>query len=408
MRFARMNICYCLTHPIQYQSPLIRHLRAGGVDVHPIYGNGATARAFFDEGFGQQLAWDVPLLEGYPCTVLNAEEPKSTPKEKRAHFERQIAAILDQERFDAVWVHGWAHPFTQAAWRQARSRRIPLMLRGETFLGCVRGGTLRRLAHRLVFSRKFREVSTFLAVGSLNHQLYRAYRVPESKIFHMPYAVDNDFFQKRCQEAAPNREKLRADLGIEPGRPVILFCGKLIAAKDPETLIRAMGKLVSIRQQGNHVLTNAATMPVLLIVGDGVLRPSLEKLASEVAPAGVKFLGFRNQTELPALYDLCDLFALPSVFEPWGLVVNEVMNAGKPVIVSDQVGSGADLVKLGANGDVFSAGDVEGLRAKMMPWLHDADLRSRGGKESLRMIKGWSFDQCLAGFQTAIKALTAA
>ncbi len=282
------------------------------------------------------------------------------------------------------------------------------MLRGETFLGCVRGGRLRRLAHRLVFSRKFREVSAFLAVGTLNHQLYRAYRVPESKIFHVPYAVDNDFFQKRCQEAAPNREKLRADLGIEPGRPVILFCGKLIAVKDPETLIRAMGKLVSIRQQGNHVLTKSATMPVLLIVGDGELRPSLEKLASEVAPAGVKFLGFRNQTELPALYDLCDLFALPSVFEPWGLVVNEVMNAGKPVIVSDQVGSGADLVKLGTNGDVFSAGDVEDLRAKMMPWLHDADLCSRGGQESLRMIKGWSFDQCLAGLQTAIKALTAA
>lgn len=408
MRFARMNICYCLTHPIQYQSPLIRHLRAGGVDVHLIYGNSATARAFFDEGFGQQLAWDVPLLEGYPCTVLNAEEPKSTPKEKRAHFERQIAAILDQKRFDAVWVHGWAHPFTQAVWRQARSRRIPLMLRGETFLGCVRGGRLRRLAHRLVFSRKFREVSAFLAVGTLNHQLYRAYRVPESKIFHMPYAVDNDFFQKRCQEAAPNREKLRADLGIEPGRPVILFCGKLIAVKDPETLIRAMGKLVSIRHQGNHVLTKSAAMPVMLIVGDGELRPSLEKIASEVAPAGVKFLGFRNQTELPALYDLCDMFALPSVFEPWGLVVNEVMNAGKPVIVSDQVGSGADLVKLGANGDVFSAGDVEDLRAKMMPWLHDADLCSRGGQESLRMIKGWSFDQCLAGLQTAIKALTAA
>jgi glycosyltransferase involved in cell wall biosynthesis len=96
------------------------------------------------------------------------------------------------------------------------------------------------------------------------------------------------------------------------------------------------------------------------------------------------------------------------VFEPWGLVVNEVMNAGKPVIVSDQVGSGADLVKLGTNGDVFSAGDVEDLRAKMMPWLHDADLCSRGGQESLRMIKGWSFDQCLAGLQTAIKALTAA
>jgi len=424
-----MRITYFLTHPIQYQSPLIRHLRAGGVDVHVVYGNDATARAYFDQGFGQQFVWDVPLLEGYPSTVLNAEDPKGTTKQQRAHFERQISALLEKERFDAVWVHGWAHPYTQAAWREARARKIPLMLRGETFLGCVRGGKLRRLAHRMVLRRKFREVSAFLAVGTLNHQLYRAYGVPESKIFPMPYVVDNNFFQKRCQEAAPNREKLRAELGIEPGRPVILFCGKLIAVKDPETLIRAMGKLTSAKQQGNQVLTNAATgnclvgapakvrrsddhvlansatMPVLLIVGDGELRPSLEKLASEVAPGGVKFLGFRNQTELPALYDLCDLFVLPSVFEPWGLVVNEVMNAGKPVIVSDQVGSGADLVKRGANGDVFSAGDVKDLRAKMMPWLHNPDLCVSAGAQSLQIISQWGFAENLAGMKQALATI---
>jgi hypothetical protein len=159
-----MRIAYFLTHPIQYQSPMIRHLRAGGLDVHVVYGNDATTRRYFDPGFGKSVVWDVPLLEGYPSTVLNAEEPNGTSKEQQAHFERQISALLDEERFDAVWVHGWAHLFTQAAWRQARSRKIPLMLRGETFLGCVRGGKLRRLAHRLVFSRKFREVSAFLSV----------------------------------------------------------------------------------------------------------------------------------------------------------------------------------------------------------------------------------------------------
>ncbi len=421
-----MRIAYFLTHPIQYQAPLIRHLRAGGVDVHVVYGNDATARAHFDPGFGQQFVWDVPLLEGYPSTVLNAEEPKGTRKQQRAHFERQISALLEKQRFDAVWVHGWTHPLTQAAWRQARGRKIPLMLRGETFLGCVRGGKLRRLAHRLVLSRKFRAVSAFLAVGSLNHQLYRAYGVPESKIFRVPYAVDNEFFLKRCQEAAPHRERLRAELGIEPGRPVILFCGKLIAVKSPETLIRAVGKLVGapakVRGLGggvlanaptnqvgrDHVLANAATMPVLLMVGDGELRSSLEKIASEEAPGGVRFLGFRNQTELPALYDLCDLFVLPSAFEPWGLVVNEVMNAGRPVIVSDQVGSGPDLVREGENGEVFRAGDEADLALKMGPWLSDAEKRRSGGTASLRLVGEWSFDQCLGGLQSAIKALNAA
>jgi glycosyltransferase involved in cell wall biosynthesis len=396
-----MRIAYFLTHPIQYQSPLIRHLRAGGVDVHVVYGNDATARAYFDKGFGQQLAWDVPLLDGYPSTVLNAEDPKGSSKEQGAHFERQISALLNQEHFDAVWVHGWAHPFTQAAWRQARSRKIPLMLRGETFLGCVRGGKLRRLAHRLVFSRKFREVSAFLSVGKLNRQLYQAYGVPESKIFQVPYVVDNAFFQKRCREAAPNREKLRAALGLELGRPVILFCAKLIDVKDPGTLIRAVGKLVNPERQGNHILTNAATAPVLLMVGDGELRPALEKLALEAAPGLVKFLGFQNQTELPALYDLCDVFVLPSRFEPWGLVVNEVMNAGKPVIVSDQVGSGSDIVREGENGSIFPAGDVAGLTQILDRWCGDETAREQAGHQSLEIISKWGFDEVLVGLLKA-------
>ncbi len=401
-----MRIAYFLTHPIQYQAPLIRHLRAVGVDVHVIYGNDATARAYFDKGFGQQLAWDVPLLEGYPSTVLNAEDPKGSSKEQGTHFERQISALLNQEPFDAVWVHGWAHPFTQAAWRQARSRKLPLMLRGETFLGCVRGGKLRRLAHKLIFSRKFREVSAFLSVGKLNRQLYRAYGVPESKIFQVPYVVDNAFFQKRCQEAVPNRERLRVELGLEPGCPVILFCAKLIDVKDPATLIRAVGKLVKPERQGNHILTNAATAPVLLMVGDGELRPALEKLAQEAAPGRVRFLGFRNQSELPALYDLCDVFVLPSVFEPWGLVVNEVMNAGKPVIVSDQVGSGLDLVESGVNGEVFRAGDVVDLTDQLRPWLLDAEKRAQGGAASLRRINVWGFEACAEGLQRALSSLS--
>jgi glycosyltransferase involved in cell wall biosynthesis len=119
----------------------------------------------------------------------------------------------------------------------------------------------------------------------------------------------------------------------------------------------------------------------------------------------VKFLGFRNQTELPAFYDLCDLFVLPSVFEPWGLVVNEVMNAAKPVIVSDKIGSGHDLVQPGINGDVFPAGDVEALAVKMRPWLLDAGLRARGGAESLRLINHWSFEENIAGMRQGVEAI---
>jgi glycosyltransferase involved in cell wall biosynthesis len=387
-----MRIAYALTHPIQYQAPLIRHLRAGGIDLEVIYATDITARGYKDAGFGTRVTWDVPLLEGYPHRVLFPGDPLPSGLREFRRYRRALTAALEDIKPDAVWVHGWGNSFPLAALRAARLQNLPVLMRGETYLDCLHGGKMRRTLHAMVLSLLFRSVSQFLAIGSANREYYRCHGVPDERIHLAPYAVDNAFFQARCREAAPRRQALRAELGIEPGRPVILFCAKLIPVKDPATLIRAVGRMVEAN-------------PVLLLAGDGELRPSLEKLAAEVAPGLVKFLGFRNQTELPAFYDLCDLFVLPSVFEPWGLVVNEVMNAAKPVIVSDKIGSGHDLVQPGINGDVFPAGDVEALAAKMRPWLLDAALRASGGAESLRLINHWSFEENLAGMRQAVEAL---
>ena len=426
-----MRIAYALTHPIQYQVPLIRHLRAGGIDLEVVYATDITARGYQDAGFGTRVTWDVPLLEGYPHRVLFPDAPLPSGLRAFGRHRRALSAAFDEIKPDAVWVHGWGNSYPLAALRAARLKNLPVLMRGETYLDCLHGGKLRRAVHAAALSLLFRSVSQFLAIGSANREYYRCHGVSDERIQLAPYAVDNAFFQARCQEASLNREKLRAELGIEPGRPVILFCAKLIPVKDPATLIRAVGRLAGapahagasgdrvlanaptndvgapakVRDSDDRALANAPTVPVLLMVGDGELRPSLEKLANEVAPGQVKFLGFRNQTELPALYDLCDLFVLPSVFEPWGLVVNEVMNAGKPVVVSDNIGSGHDLVRPGINGDVFPAGNVDALVEKMSPWLHDAALRERGGEESLQIINHWGFEENLAGMRQAIESL---
>jgi glycosyltransferase involved in cell wall biosynthesis len=371
---------------------MIRYLRAGDVPVEVVYATDITARGYEDEGFGRKVEWDMPLLEGYPYRVLFPNDDLPCGLRQLRRYRRALGAAFDEMRPDAVWVHGWGNAYPLAALLEARRRRLPVLMRGETSLECLHGGKVRRALHHGLLSVLFRGVSQFLAIGKANQAFYRHHGVAEGRIHLMPYAVDNTFFQQRCQAAASQRERLRAALGIEPGRPVILFCAKLIGVKDPATLIHAIG-------------LSAALNPLLLMAGDGALSPEMEELARKVAPGMVKFLGFRNQTELPALYDLCDVFVLPSVFEPWGLVVNEVMNAGKPVIVSNKVGSGHDLVQPGVNGDVFQAGNVEDLLVHMRPWLEDAGLRSRGGQESLRIINSWGFDQSLAGLQAAINAL---
>jgi glycosyltransferase involved in cell wall biosynthesis len=144
--------------------------------------------------------------------------------------------------------------------------------------------------------------------------------------------------------------------------------------------------------------------PYLLFVGDGPLRGGLEAQAGAMKGTDVRFLGFKNQSELPAFYDLCDVFVLPSVHEPWGLVVNEAMNAGKPMIVSDRVGAAPDLVQPGVNGWIFPHGNVTALADCLKQAADGADLQ-RMGQRSLEIISRWDFEADLKGLLEALRAV---
>lgn len=390
-----ITILHGLAHPVQYQSPLIRHLVAGGVDMEVVYARGEEK--YFDPEFGCEIAWDLPLREGYPSQVLPTAAEALSASDLRKFYLEHLLELFASKRPEAAWLHGWSHPFERAFWEAALRMGVPLMIRGDTNLGRVKGGLPRRLCHRLYYSWRFRRVAAFLAVGSLNKALYRSYGVPSEKIFLTPYAVDNAFFQRRIREAREERESLRDRLGLRPGSPVILFCGKLIPLKNLPAVIRALGRL---SREGS--LNREAPPPSLLVVGDGAERPALERLAADEIPGWVKFVGFRNQTELPALYGLCDLFVLPSTEESFGLAVNEAMNAGVPVIVSDKVGCWPDLVKAGLNGAVFEAQDVGALADVLRPFLTDTKLRSVAGAASLEIINRWSFDEDLKGLGEAL------
>ncbi len=114
-------------------------------------------------------------------------------------------------------------------------------------------------------------------------------------------------------------------------------------------------------------------------MGDGEERAALERQAAESGFSGIRFCGFRNQSELPGFFDIATVFVLPSRHEPWGLIVNEVMNAGRAVIVSDDVGCQPDLITDGVEGCVFPAGDVEALTAALRTGAGNAGDGCRDG-----------------------------
>jgi glycosyltransferase involved in cell wall biosynthesis len=119
----------------------------------------------------------------------------------------------------------------------------------------------------------------------------------------------------------------------------------------------------------------------------------------------IRFIGFRNQSELPGLYDLCDVFVLPSEREPWGLVVNEAMNAGKPVVVSDRVGAGPDLVEEGVNGFVYPAGDVAALADRLRRLIDNADNRTAMGARALEKVARLDFNADREGLLAALDSI---
>jgi len=275
----------------------------------------------------------------------------------------------------------------------ARAIGTRVLLRDETMAFGRERSFLHRQAKRFAFTGLRAAVDAWLTIGTRSEEHLGDLGVSRERMVRFAYAVDNDWFQARIAEAAPRREALRAELGLAPGRPVVLFAAKLIARKAPLEFIEAVARL-----------PRTETPPYILMAGDGDLRGAVEARVAALGLDSVKLLGFRSQRELAALYDLCDLFALPSERETWGLVVNEAMNAGRAVLASDRVGAARDLVREGENGATFAYGDVPALAERMAFCLADRDRLAAMGRESRRLIDTWDFRQNLAGLKTALAA----
>jgi glycosyltransferase involved in cell wall biosynthesis len=395
----RFRVAYLVTHPIQYQAPLLRLIAAQpDIDLTVFFQSDVSLRSYDDPGFGRAVAWDVPLLEGYRSELLPGLG-RHDPIGAQWPISWGFARRLTRARFDVLWVHGYARHVNWAAMLVAKARGLKVFVRDEATAFSAQRSRLHRWLKRGFFSALSAVVDVFLVIGSANRDYYLAQGIPPEKLVSMPYCVDNAFFASRAAEAVGHRDALRRELGLESGRAVILYASKFEPRKRPDDLLAAYERLLRMGGRGAQAY--------LLLVGDGVLRASLEASARAKGLEGVRFPGFRNQTELPALYDLCDVFVLPSTSESWGLVVNEVMATGRAVVVSDAVGCARDLVVDGRNGAIFPLGQVDALASALSAILEDPDRAERMGQASRDIMGSWSLDQDLSGLRAALHATLA-
>ncbi|CAN5828905.1 hypothetical protein BH11PSE3_BH11PSE3_18480 [soil metagenome] len=350
------RIGFLISHPIQYYAPIFREL-AKHCDLTVFFAHRQTAEQQASAGFGVAFDWDVDLLSGYESRFLvNVAAQPSTDLFSGCDTPG-VAEEIERGRFDAFVVPGWALKSYWQAVQACRRAGVLKMVRGDSQLGSQRK-LIVRVAKSLAFPWVLRRFDRFLYVGERNRAYLRHYGVPDRKMFFSPHCVDNDAF---AQAAAAARTPTPGP-GLQPGRKRVLFAGKLIARKHPVDLLRAVALLPG--------------QPVeVVFAGSGELEPVLRNVARE---AGLKatFLGFVNQSGLPAVYASCDLLILPSdARETWGLVVNEAMACGMPAVVSDAVGCGPDLIEEGRTGACFPLGDIAALSRAIsegLSWERDS------------------------------------
>jgi glycosyltransferase involved in cell wall biosynthesis len=393
----KVRLAYLVTHPIQYQAPLLRQVAEDpDIDLTVFFCSDHSTKEFNDPGFNRMIKWDTPLLDGYRYEFLPAIGGTERVSFWRP-FNYGLAKRLKAGRFGVLWIHGYARWFHWIAMVVAKLHGTAVIIRDDATLVAHRRSLAKRIVKRVFFALLRMLCDRFLAVGTANREYYRRYGIEKERICLVPNAVDNVFFQAKAAAAAASREELRASLGLKRGRPVILFASKIVEGKRPADLLEAYIRL----SPDGRSEPNA----YLLFIGDGEVREALRKRASEVGWNSIKFLGFKNQTDLPYYYDLCDVFVLPSLYETWGLVVNEVMNAGRAVIVSDRVGCARDLVKNGTNGYVFRACNIDSLHCALRSAVNDPDRCGAMGKNSLRIINEWGFHEDVAGLKAALRSL---
>jgi glycosyltransferase involved in cell wall biosynthesis len=392
VRHRALRLAYFVSHPIQYQAPLLRRIaQEPDIDLHVFFSSDHSVRGYVDEGFGVRVEWDVPLLEGYRSEFLPCLREGGGAPEFARPLNRGIFRRLAEGSFDVVWTHGYSTANTLQAILAASLHRIPVLLRAESTLDDRPRGQAKLLLKKAFFQWLRPHLGAVLAIGRANARYWRSYLGETMPIFPVPYAVDNAFFQEKGRMAACGREALRRELGLTAGRPVILFASKLQERKRAADLLEA-----------HRLLMTGPSPPYLLIIGDGEERSRLEPAAA--GNPNVIFLGFRNQTELPRFFNLCDVFVLPSVHEPWGLVVNEAMNAARAVVASDQVGCHEDLVRDGINGAVFPARDVPALARAIESVLVSPERAAQMGEKGREMVAEYSFDQDVRGIRQAVSA----
>jgi glycosyltransferase involved in cell wall biosynthesis len=317
----------------------------------------------------REYEWDaVETSDFRRRTLFQDVEYEAIPARARA---RALVSALEELQPSAVAINGWSSREARAALRWCRRRRRAAILMSES----QRSDAVRSWPPELVKRFIVRKFDAALVGGRTHASYLEALGMSADQIAFGYDVVDNEYFAQGAARARERADELRARLAL-PKR-YFLASARFIEKKNLPFLVEAFGRYsADTGPDGFH----------LVVLGDGPGRPELERKVQEIRLGDrVHFPGFKQYQELPMYYGLAEAFVLPSLVEPWGLVVNEAMAAGLPVLVSRACGS-AELIVEGENGFTFDPGDAGALAQLIASTTANSGVLTRMGEAGRELI----------------------
>ena len=352
----RRRILFLTVMPSPYQRELFQALHADGrIGVRVLYyTNTAMDR---DWTLGPLSACEEIL----PGRTLRWLGPS-------AHLNQGIARLLYNDSSELFVLSDYSALTTQIAmqvltWRKKR----------WVFWGEAPGFSQRKLLGKTVRRQLQRPIAGATAIAAIGSEAADVYRrlFPRIRIFNIPYFRDLSPF-RTAAKARRQRSKNTVD---------VLFSGQLIERKGVDLLIKAFVQI-----------SDEVPQMRLQLLGSG---PALDDLVGMI-PGKVRdrihFLGFQQPDDMPRIFAEADIFVLPSRHDGWGVVVNEALGAGLPIIVSDHVGA-RDLVENGCNGFITDAGQVDSLASALLKLARFGALRESFSRSSAQRALQWDVDE---------------
>jgi glycosyltransferase involved in cell wall biosynthesis len=334
----------------------------------------------------------LPVLDGDVCEVAQVTTlfpGLMISQIESSALRRAVPQYLEAVRPDVCCLNGWGLPGTAAMLGWAIRNRVPCVLMSETNKHDSPSAMWREETKRRFVS----QCSAALVGGAWHRDYLIQLGMSSECVFDGYDAVDNEHFRAGAERARLDPVRTQSSLNLPCD--YFLACARFEPKKNLRGLIEAYGRYV--QQAGPEPWR-------LVVVGDGSSRADLESLATKLGIGEkILFRGLAGYQELPGIYGLAKAFVHASTTEQWGLVVNEAMAAGLPVLVSERCGCVSELVKNEVNGFTFNPWDAEEMAQRMLIVHRDSSSLQQMGQESAAIIAEWGVERFARNLRRAVE-----